>query len=323
VVICRRDQPGISLADGFALWDNPVYTLPIFEGEFQVAITTAASRLGTGAFSDAAPLELRPNSSPADIEAVILAVYRHVLGNPHLLTSDRLVIPESLLRDGKISVQEFIRQVAKSDLYKNKFFYNSYQNRVIELNYKHLLGRAPYNESEIVYHLDLYQNKGYEADIDSYIDSDEYQSAFGENIVPYYRDLVATGKGGQRAVGFSRLFQLYRGYAGSSNSQLGGNDVRLATELGRNTVSTINAPGGAGVGYRPSLKGTVVNSAFGGSGTWASGQLFRVEVAGIKNPGYPLVRRSNKAVIIPFEELFDHMQRVHRQGGKISSVTPI
>lgn len=288
-----------------------------------MAITTAASRLGTSAFSDAAPLELRPTASQADIEAVILAVYRHVLGNPHLLTSERLVIAESLLRDRKITVQEFVRQVAKSDLYKNKFFYNSYQNRVIELNYKHLLGRAPYDESEIIYHLDLYQNKGYEADIDSYIDSPEYQSAFGENIVPYYRDLVTTGKGGQRTVGFSRLFQLYRGYASSSNSQLGGNSVRLATELGRNSVSAVSAPGGTGVGYLPSLKGTAVSSTFGGSDASASGRLFRVEVAGISTPRYPRVRRSNKAVIIPFEELSNHMQRVQREGGRIASITPL
>ena len=49
-----------------------------------------------------------------------------------------------------LSVREFVRTVAKSELYKNKFFYNSFQTRLIELNYKHLLGRAPYDESEVV-----------------------------------------------------------------------------------------------------------------------------------------------------------------------------
>ncbi|WP_425500572.1 phycobilisome rod-core linker polypeptide [Sodalinema gerasimenkoae] len=42
------------------------------------------------------------------------------------------------------------------------------------MNYKHLLGRAPYDESEVIFHLDLYQNEGYDADIDSYVDSVEY-----------------------------------------------------------------------------------------------------------------------------------------------------
>jgi hypothetical protein len=49
------------------------------------------------------------------------------------------------------------------------------------------LGRAPYDESEIAFHVDLYNAEGYEAEINSYIDSVEYQENFGESIVPYYR----------------------------------------------------------------------------------------------------------------------------------------
>jgi phycocyanin-associated rod linker protein len=289
----------------------------------QVAITTAASRLGTSAFSDAAPVELRPNETRERIEAVILAVYRQVLGNPHLLKSERLVVAESLLRDRKITVQEFVRQVAKSELYRQKFFQNSFQSRTIELNYKHLLGRAPYAESEISYHLDLYQDKGYEADIDSYIDSPEYQSNFGENIVPYYRDLVTTGVG-QRTVGFTRLFQLYRGYANSDTAQFTRGVPRLVNGLARNSASTIvgSSGGSSGFAFLPA-KGDASYSAFGGSTAFGSGRLFRVEVAGIAGPGYPKVRRVNKAIVIPYEELSAHMQRVQRQGGKIASITPL
>jgi phycocyanin-associated rod linker protein len=289
-----------------------------------VAITTAASRLGTSAFSDAAPIELRPNATQADIEAVILAVYQQVLGNPHLLTSERLVIAESLLRDRKITVREFVRQVGKSDLYKQKFFHNSFQSRTIELNYKHFLGRAPYDQSEITYHMNLYQDKGYEADIDSYIDSAEYDSSFGENFVPYFLDLVTTGVG-QRSVGFTRLLQLYRGYANSDRAQLTGNAPRLVKDLARNSASVVVPPSGGagGFAFRPASKGDASVSAFGGSKAFGSGRLFRVEVAGINGPGYPKVRRVNKAVIIPYEELTPHMQRVQRQGGKIASITPL
>lgn len=287
-----------------------------------MAITTAASRLGTSAFSNAAPVELRPNASQDDIEAVIRAVYRQLLGNDYLMKSERLVGPESLLRNRISSVQDFVRAVAKSELYKTKFFYSNFQSRTIELNCKHLLGRAPYDESEIIYHLDLYQTQGYDADIDSYIDSPEYQQTFGENIVPYYRDLETTGMG-QRTVGFTRLFQLYRGYATSDRAQLGGTTPRLAAELGRNSASAVLPAGSSGYGYRPSTKGTPVNSAFQGSGIFGDRRLYRVEVAAIAGPGYPRVRRSNKAVIIPFEQLSDHMQRVQREGGKIASITPL
>jgi phycocyanin-associated rod linker protein len=294
------------------------------QGAFQVAITTAASRLGTSAFNDSAPLELRPQSTQGEIEAVIQAVYQHVLGNPHLLTSERLVIAESLLRDRKISVQEFVRQVAKSELYKEKFFSNNFQSRTIEHNFMHLLGRAPYSQSEISDHLNLYETKGFDADIDSYIDSPEYQANFGENIVPYYRDLVTTGVG-QRSVGFTRLLQLYRGYANSDRAQLTGSRPRLVKDLARNTASGVVPPSGAagGFAFQAAAKGDASVSAFGGSKAFGSGRLFRVEVAAISGPGYPKVRRVNKAVILPYEELTAHMQRVQRQGGKIASVTPL
>lgn len=133
-----------------------------------MAITTAASRLGTSAFSNAAPIELRSTATQIEIVQVIAAIYRQVLGNDYLLKSERLTGLESLLTNRTITVQEFVRQLAKSELYKSKFFSNNFHSRVTELNYKHLLGRAPYDESEIAYHLDLYQTKGYEADIDSY-----------------------------------------------------------------------------------------------------------------------------------------------------------
>ncbi|MFN6530416.1 phycobilisome linker polypeptide [Nostoc sp. ChiSLP03a] len=289
-----------------------------------MAVTTAASRLGTEPFTDQSPVELRPNATKEDIERVIAAVYRQVLGNNYILASDRLTSAESILRDGKNTVQEFVRQVAKSELYKSKFFYDNFQTRVIELNYKHLLGRAPYDESDVVFHLDLYQTKGYEADIDSYIDSPEYQSNFGENIVPYYRGFET--QTGQKTVGFTRIFQLYRGYASSDTSQLKGKDTRLASELGRNSASVVVPPSGAssGFSYVASEKGVTPSSTFGGAGTFGKeGRLYRIEVAGVFGAGYPSTRRVNQAVVIPYEELSSYFQRVLKQGGKIASVKPL
>jgi phycocyanin-associated rod linker protein len=285
-----------------------------------MAITAAASQLGTSAFSDFSPVELRSNASATDVATVINAVYRQVLGNDHLMKSERLSGAESLLVNGSITVREFVRMVAKSSLYKNKFFHNSFQTRVIELNYKHLLGRAPYDEAEVIYHLDLYQNEGYEADIDSYIDSQEYQNSFGDNVVPYYRGFETQQS--QKTAGFPRMFQLYRGYATSDRSQLAGKTSRLAGELGRNAASSVVSPSSAGFAYLASAKGNTPASTFGGS-KQASDRLFRVEVAGMAQRGYPKVRRVNQAVVISYEELSEHMQRVHRQGGKIASITPL
>lgn len=51
-----------------------------------------------------APVELWPTSSSEDKQAVIRAVYKQVLGNPHVMESERLTIAESKLCDGTITV---------------------------------------------------------------------------------------------------------------------------------------------------------------------------------------------------------------------------
>ncbi|MBE9233207.1 phycobilisome linker polypeptide [Cuspidothrix issatschenkoi LEGE 03284] len=284
-----------------------------------MAITTAASRLGTEPFSNINKVELRRGASQEEVELVIRAVYRQVLGNDYILASDRLIGSESLLRDGNLTVREFVRNVAKSELYKAKFFYNSFQTRLIELNYKHLLGRAPYNESEVTYHLDLYINQGYDAEIDSYIDSEEYQNSFGDNVVPYYRGFDF--QAGQSASGFTRMFRLYRGYANSDTAQVEGSKSRLARELASNKTSSVVGPSGSNDnwGFRPSADDAPKQNL--GNAVGESDRVYRVEVAGIRNPGYPSVRRSSTVFIVPYERLLDKMQQIHRVGGKIVSVT--
>jgi phycocyanin-associated rod linker protein len=285
-----------------------------------MAITAAASRLGTEAFSDTPRVELRPYASKEEIEAVIRAVYRQVLGNDYLMASERLKSAESLLRDGNLTVREFVRSVAKSELYKNKFFYNNFQTRFIELNYKHLLGRAPYDESEVVYHLDLYHNEGYDTEIDSYIDSVEYQTNFGDNIVPYYRGFAT--QSGQKTVGFNRMFRLYRGYANSDRAQVEGRSSRLARELATNSASSIVGPSGTNEnwGFRASSDVTPRKNL--GNAVGVSDRVYRIEVTGLLSPGYPKVRRSSTAYFVPYERLSEKLQQLQRQGGKIVSINP-
>ncbi len=282
-----------------------------------MAITNAASRLGVSAFNDSQPVELRPNWNQDDVKAVIRAVYRQVLGNDYVMASERLTATESLLSNGSITVRDFVRAVAKSELYKSKFLYNSFQTRVIELNLKHLLGRAPYDESEVVYHLDLYQEQGFEADIDSYIDSVEYDENFGDNIVPYYR---FTTQPRQKTVGFTRMFQLYRGYANSDRSQIGGTESRLAKELAMNSASAVVGPSGGNEGwaYQASKQGTTPNKTFK---TPNAERIYRVEIAGMNLPRYPKVRRINKALLVPYDKLSETLQKVNQMGGKVASIT--
>lgn len=284
-----------------------------------MAITTAASRLGVSAFSDREPLELRPNWTQDEVKAVINAVYRQVLGNDYIMQSERLTATESLLCNGSLTVRDFVRAVAKSELYKTKFLYDNFQTRVIELNLKHLLGRAAYDESEVIYHLDLYQNKGFEADIDSYIDSAEYEANFGDYIVPYYRGFATQTQ--QKTVGFTRMFQLYRGYANSDRSQIAGKPSRLAKDLAQNAASAVVAPSGGSEGwaYQESNKGVTPDRAFRTANR--DNRIYRIEISAMNLPRYPKVRRVSRAILVPYDKLTPTLKKINKMGGKVASIT--
>ena len=286
-----------------------------------MAVTAAATRLGTEPFETDQVKELRPNWSPEEAKIAIQAIYRQVLGNDHLMASERLGPLESLLCNGSLSIREFVRALAKSELYKTKFLYPHFHTRVIELNFKHLLGRAPYDEAEVIEHLDRYQNEGYEADIDSYIDSKEYEQSFGDHIVPYFRGFATQTS--QKIAGFPRMFQLYRGYATSDRSQISQKSSRLATDLAQSSVSAVVAMSGSseGFAYKPAAQGTSPNKAFSRPMKNSSGRLYRIEVACMNLPRYPKVRRINNAYIVPFNELNSTLQRIQKMGGKVASIT--
>ena len=213
-------------------------------------VLTRAPQLGVAAFQDTDPVELWPSHSEEEIEIVIRAVYRQVLGNTYVMDSERLTVAESQLRNGEISVREFVRQVAKSELYYSRFFESCSRNRAIELNFKHLLGRAPESYEEIIEHTSMLDQGGYEAEIDSYIDSEEYQLAFGENQVPYYRGYKT--QIGKSTVGFTHILKLLRGAAGSDQATVWrGNWSRLNQFLMSNSPSKMEALSGAGNVVKP------------------------------------------------------------------------
>jgi phycoerythrin-associated linker protein len=125
-----------------------------------------ASELGVSLYEDTKPLELRWGASLEEVETIIRAVYRQVLGNAYVMESEQLSIPESRLKNGEISVRDFVRLVAQSELYRDRFFDNCPRYRAIELNFKHLLGRSPESYEEMSYHSQILDRGGYIAEID-------------------------------------------------------------------------------------------------------------------------------------------------------------
>ncbi|MEM9136404.1 MAG: phycobilisome rod-core linker polypeptide [Cyanobacteria bacterium P01_F01_bin.42] len=162
-------------------------------------------------------------------ELVISAAYKQTFGNVHFMESERLLEAESRLQSGEITVMEFIRQLAKSDLYRTLVFEQNSNLRAIELNFKHLLGRAPESYAEISEHTVRLANEGFDAEIDSYIDSNEYFEAFGTNIVPYYRGFQT--QAGRNLAGYTNSFQLMQGTPSSDRSTLASSYQKLDENL--------------------------------------------------------------------------------------------
>ncbi|OYQ63321.1 photosystem I reaction center subunit XII [Pseudanabaena sp. SR411] len=267
--------------------------------------SAAAIRLGFEPFVNSSPVELRTNWSDSDVQAVISATYRQVFGNEHLMLSERLSSAESLLASGNISVREFVRSLAQSELYRTKFFSSTPQVRFIELNFKHLLGRAPHDEAEITEHVNRYIDHGYEAEINSYIDSDEYQENFGEAIVPYYRAFET--QRGSRNVDFNRMFQLYRGYANSDRAQGKNKSTWLTDDLARNSANPIRTPH-----FGQALSGNTGDDR---------GQLYRVRAVQADRGRTTQIRRSVSEYLVSYDQLSPTLQRLNQRGSRITQIS--
>jgi phycoerythrin-associated linker protein len=179
-------------------------------------------------------VRLSSDDGSTAVETLINAVYRQVLGNAYVMESERLVVPESQLKAREISVREFVRQVAKSELYRSRFFDNCYRYRAIELNFKHLLGRAPADFEEMRAHSNILDAGGHDAEIDSYLDSDEYQNAYGETVVPFERGAMTQNGLSMQSV--TNMRSLLRGAAGSDKDLTTGNLPKLQKVLIRNAL---------------------------------------------------------------------------------------
>jgi phycoerythrin-associated linker protein len=284
-----------------------------------------ASRLGVERFDSDSPYENFSGDPDASKVEVINAVYRQVMGNAYVMDSERQLVAESQFKLGEISVREFIRRIAKSELYQSRFFDACSRYRYIELAFRHLLGRAPASFQEMRVHAERLDSLGYGADIDSFLDSDEYQNTFGEYTVPYQRGWKTESCSTMQEFGWS--FQLLRGNSSSSlKGDLAGISSRLGGAVYQNRPLAVIAPSSAetqGWSFRPA---TNLQDATTRLGAGATGKMYRVNVTGYRaNNIRPISRyiKSNRVYFVPFEKLSQEFKRIHKEGGVISSITPM
>jgi phycoerythrin-associated linker protein len=279
-----------------------------------------ASRLGVSLFDETPPIEWVTGNSNEDLETIIKAVYRQVLGNAYVMESERLTVAESQFKRGELTVRDLVRQVAKSDLYRSRFFDSCARYRAIELNFRHLLGRPPLDLEEMRGKSTILDTQGFEAEIDSYLDSDEYQNTFGDDIVPYIRGYKTEAC--QSMVQFTHTFELVRGASSSSlKGNLAGKSPRLNSLVIQGTPTAVISPASSGSTFRnPSGSARTRH----GAGSDENGKVYRIEVTGYRANVVNRVskfRRSNQVYLVPFNDLSQTYQRINKEGGTIASIS--
>lgn len=249
-----------------------------------------ASRLGVSLFDETPPVEWVPGLDSEGLESIIKAVYRQVLGNAYVMESERLAVPESQFKRGELTVRDFVRAVAKSDLYRSRFFESCPRYRYIELAFRHLLGRAPNSYDEMKAHSAVLDAEGFEADIDSFIDSDEYQNVFGQDFVPYIRGYKTEAS---NMVGFTHTFELVRGASSSSfKGSVNGKKPRLNSLVINAIPGPVLSPLSAGGTFQTPADSSRSRHGVGAS---ANGKIYRVEVTSYRSKAFNRVSKFRRA----------------------------
>ena len=133
---------------------------------------------------------MKSSLSANEKQVIINACYRQVFERDIVIAYGfQFSDLESKLRVGQLSVKEFIRSLGKSSLYIRQFNEPFVNSRVVELSFKHFLGRGLSSIEEFQKYFSILSSRGIVGLIDGLVNSSEYADYFGEETVPYFRDL--------------------------------------------------------------------------------------------------------------------------------------
>ncbi|MEB3356250.1 MAG: phycobilisome rod-core linker polypeptide [Synechococcales bacterium] len=169
---------------------------PGARGEFPGSLGPKVFRLDQRPFSGLSSQRNATESvkySESSTQAVIRAAYLSVFGR-ELYEGQRLKVAEIKLENGEITVREFVRMLAKSEVFRKMYWTPLYVTKAIEYIHRRLLGRPTYGRQETNRYFDICSKQGFYALVDAIIDSQEYSEAFGEDTVPYERYLTPAGQ---------------------------------------------------------------------------------------------------------------------------------
>lgn len=133
---------------------------------------------------------MKPTLSTEEKNTVVKACYKQVferdICKSYGLSFSDL---ESQVKNGQLSIKEFVRCLGKSSIYRQQFFEPFVNSRALELAFKHFLGRGPSSLNEFQKFFAILSSRGLAGLVDALINSEEYADYFNEETVPYERSL--------------------------------------------------------------------------------------------------------------------------------------
>ena len=171
-------------------FESPAYTDKIRKRESSDLQGLKLPQIYAQAGSPTPRFVMKTSLSEDEKKLVIQACYRQVferdISKAYSLSLSNL---ESQLKNGQLSVKEFIRNLGLSTIYRKQFFEPFVNSRVVELAFRHFLGRGLSSLKEFQTFFSVLSEQGLSGLVNALINSNEYSDYFGEETVPYIRDL--------------------------------------------------------------------------------------------------------------------------------------
>ncbi|MGA1013464.1 phycobilisome rod-core linker polypeptide, partial [Vulcanococcus sp.] len=152
---------------------------------------------------------MRPAMSGGQKAEVVRAAYRQIFERDIAKAYSQVPCPveATQVRQGDISMREFIRSLGHSKEYQQQFYGRFSNSRAVELAFRHFLGRGISSREEFTRYFDIVSAQGLKGLVDSLINTMEYAQVFGEETVPYLRDI---GEEAQESAGWGSNRKLFR-----------------------------------------------------------------------------------------------------------------
>lgn len=118
------------------------------------------------------------------MDELIRAAYRQIFNEQQMIVCHAQPFLESQLRNGQITVRDFMRGLILSDNFRRLIYDCNTNYRVVQICIQRLLGREVYGDREKLSWSIVLATQGLQGFADALLASDEYLEQFGDDTVP-------------------------------------------------------------------------------------------------------------------------------------------